>query len=163
MRCPAVVCCRCAPTQKALMVRLLKRSANKRCAAIGPPSSLLPSTPHVTPHTQCFLPPDQTPLSLGRVVRTRVMEYVDGICIGDFRGGLMMRWDAHAYKTHTTPTMHAHCDSHTTRLRYTHYTLCLRHTHTIRLEYMGGLMMRWGRRWRQRRGDDSGCRCWDWD
>ena len=35
MRCPAVVCCRCAPTQKALIVRLLKRYANKRCAAIG--------------------------------------------------------------------------------------------------------------------------------
>lgn len=33
--CPSVVCCRCAPTQKALMVRLLKRHANKRCAAIG--------------------------------------------------------------------------------------------------------------------------------
>jgi phospholipid-translocating ATPase len=35
MRCPSVVCCRCAPTQKALIVRLLKRTANKRCAAIG--------------------------------------------------------------------------------------------------------------------------------
>jgi len=29
------VCCRCAPTQKALIVRLLKGYANKRCAAIG--------------------------------------------------------------------------------------------------------------------------------
>ena len=35
MRCPSVVCCRCAPTQKALIVRLLKRTASKRCAAIG--------------------------------------------------------------------------------------------------------------------------------
>jgi phospholipid-translocating ATPase len=35
MRCPSVVCCRCAPTQKALIVRLLKRYAKKRCAAIG--------------------------------------------------------------------------------------------------------------------------------
>jgi len=33
--CPAVVCCRCAPTQKALVVRLLKRHAKRRCAAIG--------------------------------------------------------------------------------------------------------------------------------
>jgi phospholipid-translocating ATPase len=33
--CPSVVCCRCAPTQKALIVRLLKLYAKKRCAAIG--------------------------------------------------------------------------------------------------------------------------------
>uniref|UniRef100_A0A7S0QT48 P-type ATPase C-terminal domain-containing protein n=1 Tax=Cryptomonas curvata TaxID=233186 RepID=A0A7S0QT48_9CRYP len=32
---PSVVCCRCAPTQKALVVRLLRRYAGKRCAAIG--------------------------------------------------------------------------------------------------------------------------------
>jgi len=34
-KCPSVVCCRCLPTQKALIVRLLKRHAKKRCAAIG--------------------------------------------------------------------------------------------------------------------------------
>ena len=34
-QCPAVVCCRCSPTQKAQVVELIKRHTQKRTAAIG--------------------------------------------------------------------------------------------------------------------------------
>lgn len=34
-RCPAVVCCRCSPTQKAEVVRLIQKHTGKRTAAIG--------------------------------------------------------------------------------------------------------------------------------
>lgn len=34
-QCPAVVCCRCSPTQKARIVRLLQQHARKRTCAIG--------------------------------------------------------------------------------------------------------------------------------
>lgn len=34
-QCPAVVCCRCSPTQKAHIVRLLQRHTHKRTCAIG--------------------------------------------------------------------------------------------------------------------------------
>lgn len=33
--CPAVVCCRCSPTQKAQVVELIKKHTGKRTAAIG--------------------------------------------------------------------------------------------------------------------------------
>ena len=33
--CPAVVCCRCSPEQKAQVVRLIQRHTGKRTAAIG--------------------------------------------------------------------------------------------------------------------------------
>ncbi|XP_075263980.1 putative phospholipid-transporting ATPase IIA isoform X2 [Convolutriloba macropyga] len=35
VQCPAVVICRCSPTMKADVVRLIQRHTNKRCAAIG--------------------------------------------------------------------------------------------------------------------------------
>ncbi|RXG55805.1 putative phospholipid-transporting ATPase IIB [Armadillidium vulgare] len=35
VQCPAVVVCRCSPTQKALVVKLIKRHTGKRTAAIG--------------------------------------------------------------------------------------------------------------------------------
>ena len=35
VQCPAVVICRCSPTQKADVVRLLQHHTRKRCAAIG--------------------------------------------------------------------------------------------------------------------------------
>lgn len=35
MQCPAVVVCRCSPTQKASVVRLIQRHTGKRCAAVG--------------------------------------------------------------------------------------------------------------------------------
>ncbi|XP_063714834.1 probable phospholipid-transporting ATPase IIA isoform X3 [Symsagittifera roscoffensis] len=35
VQCPAVVICRCSPTQKADVVRLIQRHTKKRCAAIG--------------------------------------------------------------------------------------------------------------------------------
>lgn len=34
-RCPAVVCCRCSPTQKAEVVRLIQKHTGKRTAAVG--------------------------------------------------------------------------------------------------------------------------------
>lgn len=34
-QCPAVVCCRCSPTQKARIVKLLQTHAHKRTCAIG--------------------------------------------------------------------------------------------------------------------------------
>lgn len=34
-RCPAVVCCRCSPTQKAEVVRLIQKHTGKRAAAVG--------------------------------------------------------------------------------------------------------------------------------
>lgn len=34
-RSPAVVCCRCSPTQKAEIVRLIQKHTGKRAAAIG--------------------------------------------------------------------------------------------------------------------------------
>lgn len=34
-QCPAVVCCRCSPTQKAEVVRLIQSYTNKRACAIG--------------------------------------------------------------------------------------------------------------------------------
>ncbi|XP_031441634.1 probable phospholipid-transporting ATPase IIB [Clupea harengus] len=34
-QCPAVVCCRCSPTQKAQIVKLLQQHTNNRCCAIG--------------------------------------------------------------------------------------------------------------------------------
>lgn len=34
-QCPAVVCCRCSPTQKAHIVKLLQRHAGRRTCAIG--------------------------------------------------------------------------------------------------------------------------------
>jgi phospholipid-translocating ATPase len=33
--CPAVVCCRCSPTQKAEVVRLIQRHTGRRTAAVG--------------------------------------------------------------------------------------------------------------------------------
>ena len=33
--CPAVVCCRCSPEQKAQVVRLIQQHTGKRTAAIG--------------------------------------------------------------------------------------------------------------------------------
>jgi phospholipid-translocating ATPase len=32
---PSVICCRCAPTQKAEIVKIMKKATKKRCAAIG--------------------------------------------------------------------------------------------------------------------------------
>lgn len=37
-QCPAVVCCRCAPTQKAQIVRLLQERTGKLTCAVGKPS-----------------------------------------------------------------------------------------------------------------------------
>lgn len=34
-QCPAVVCCRCAPTQKAQIVRLLQERTGKLTCAVG--------------------------------------------------------------------------------------------------------------------------------
>lgn len=34
-RSPAVVCCRCSPTQKAQVVRLIQQHTGKRAAAVG--------------------------------------------------------------------------------------------------------------------------------
>lgn len=34
-QCPAVVCCRCSPTQKAHIVKLLQQHAGRRTCAIG--------------------------------------------------------------------------------------------------------------------------------
>ena len=34
-RSPAVVCCRCSPTQKAEIVRLIQKHTGKRTAAVG--------------------------------------------------------------------------------------------------------------------------------
>lgn len=34
-QCPAVVCCRCSPTQKARIVKLLQTHTHKRTCAIG--------------------------------------------------------------------------------------------------------------------------------
>jgi phospholipid-translocating ATPase len=33
--CPAVICCRCSPTQKAEVVRLIQRHTGRRTAAVG--------------------------------------------------------------------------------------------------------------------------------
>jgi phospholipid-translocating ATPase len=35
MQAPSVICCRCSPTQKAVIVALMKQYTGKRCAAIG--------------------------------------------------------------------------------------------------------------------------------
>jgi len=40
-QCPAVVCCRCSPTQKAQIVRLLQQHTANRTCAIGQCSPLL--------------------------------------------------------------------------------------------------------------------------
>lgn len=38
-QCPAVVCCRCSPTQKARIVKLLRQHTHRRTCAIGESSS----------------------------------------------------------------------------------------------------------------------------
>lgn len=44
-QCPAVVCCRCSPTQKARIVKLLQRHTRRRTCAIGEPRPCpVPST-----------------------------------------------------------------------------------------------------------------------
>ena len=57
---PAVVCCRCAPTQKAQIVRLLQERTGKLTCAVGesprPHALLRPSNCTIDPTKQCVLP-----------------------------------------------------------------------------------------------------------
>ena len=39
-QCPAVVCCRCSPTQKARIAKLLQHHTGKRTCAVGEPAAL---------------------------------------------------------------------------------------------------------------------------
>lgn len=50
-QCPAVVCCRCSPTQKARIVKLLQQHTRRRTCAIGEPA------PHTHVHTQVHTAP----------------------------------------------------------------------------------------------------------
>ncbi|UYV80522.1 ATP9A [Cordylochernes scorpioides] len=52
-QCPAVVCCRCSPTQKAEVVRLIQHHTKKKTCAIG--KSLLAGNLRLTSHMQLFL------------------------------------------------------------------------------------------------------------
>ena len=45
--CPAVVCCRCSPEQKAQVVRLIQQHTGKRTAAIGKLNILFPSNHNI--------------------------------------------------------------------------------------------------------------------
>ena len=45
--CPAVVCCRCSPEQKAQVVRLIQQHTGKRTAAIGKLNIPFPSNHNI--------------------------------------------------------------------------------------------------------------------
>lgn len=54
-QCPAVVCCRCSPTQKAHIVTLLRQHTRKRTCAIGEPTQLQPRHVRVVGWCSTFL------------------------------------------------------------------------------------------------------------
>ena len=55
--CPAVVCCRCSPEQKAQVVRLIQQHTGKRTAAIGKLNILFLSNHNIHKSSSgfCFL------------------------------------------------------------------------------------------------------------
>ena len=83
---PAVVCCRCAPTQKAQIVRLLQERTGKLTCAVGesprPHALLRPSNCTIDPTKQCVLP-DKLSVSISDTYHTRTHAHIHPHTYGD--------------------------------------------------------------------------------